>query len=113
MFASFSHAAVRTVLGTAGTLVFAGACLFGATAPAAAATPHGEIRVAAVTFADLNLSSTSGRAVLERRIRTASRDVCKVDGRELRDRSAETQCYDTARKVALAQAFANTMVAAR
>lgn len=86
MFASTRNFS-RNLAGAAGTLLLAGLCIAGATAPAQARTNPvtygvnavGE-RTAMVSFADLNLSSPKGRAALENRIRNAARTVCSANG---------------------------------
>jgi UrcA family protein len=70
----------RSLVGTAGTLLLAGLCIAGATAPAAAHTTldvngQGQ-QVAVISYADLDLGSPDGRAALEGRIRVAARKVC-------------------------------------
>lgn len=74
----------RSLVGTAGTLLLAGLCIAGATAPAAAHTTldvngKGE-RIATVSYADLDLGSADGRATLDGRIRVAARQVCTDNG---------------------------------
>jgi len=93
----FATTALRTVAGTIGTLIFAGACLFGATAPAVAAEPS---RTVSVNYGDLNLASDKGRASLDARIRQAARSVCYVGARDIRSIAEETRCYNDAVKSA-------------
>jgi UrcA family protein len=79
MIASASNFA-RNLAGTAATMLFAGLCIAGATAPAAAETRFGQnpegVRVASVSYADLDLGTVAGRTALEGRIRIAARTVC-------------------------------------
>lgn len=50
-----------------------------------------------VSFADLNLDTTAGRATLDRRIRGAARRVCVIDAdRSLENFSAGKLCYAAA-----------------
>lgn len=88
MFAT-STTAFRTVAGSLGTLIFAGVCLFGATAPAVAAEAP---RVAHVSYGDLNLASDQGRSTLDSRIKSAARTVCFEGGRDVRSLTKEAQC---------------------
>jgi UrcA family protein len=96
MFATNSIA-LRTLAGTVGTIIFAGACLFGATAPAVAAEAP---RTAKVSYTDLNLASDKGRAVLDARIRQAARSVCFEGGQDLRSKTEESRCLHEAIKSA-------------
>lgn len=93
----FATTALRTVAGTVGTLIFAGACLFGATAPAVAAEPS---RTVSVSYSDLNLASDKGRAVLDARIRQAARSVCYDGARDVRSITEQSRCYHDAVKSA-------------
>lgn len=102
MFASTQNFS-RTLAGAAGTLVFAGLCIAGATAPAQAQQPKAPItysvngageRIAAVRFADLNLSSNEGQVRLETRLRAAARNVCSSDQKHPMAVSAATRCFD-------------------
>jgi UrcA family protein len=97
--------ALRTVAGTVGTIIFAGACLFGATAPAVATEVP---QTVAVSFTDLNLASESGRAVLDARIRQAARTVCFSGGRDVRSMTAEARCRHEAVKSAQPSKLAAT-----
>ena len=91
MFASLGHTASRTVLGAFGALVFAGACLGAATAPAKAETmaqgPSIEVRTT-----DLDLASSAGRIELTRRINAAARKVCAVRSPGAYAQTLEQQC---------------------
>lgn len=93
MFAIVSDTAVRTVLGTIGTAVFAGACLLAATAPANAAEAP---RAQAVSYSDLNLSSAQGREALELRIKQAARNVCFTGSDDVRAKTEEARCVRSA-----------------
>lgn len=107
MFASTQNLA-RTFAGAAGTLLFAGLCIAGATAPAQAQQPKAPItyslnesgeRVAHVRFADLNLGSREGQARLEGRLRIAARNVCSNGGQDPFAVAAASRCYhDTLRE---------------
>ena len=85
--------ALRTVAGTIGTVIFAGACLFGATAPAVAAEAP---RVSLVHYSDLNLASTQGRKTLDGRITSAARSVCSTGSNDLRSAIEENRCIKNA-----------------
>lgn len=96
MFA-FAHKITRTLVGTAGTLMFAGLCIAGATAPANAqivygvnATGH---RVAQVSYADLDLGSKAGQARLENRLRTAAKQVCHGSATDPWAVAEEYKCF--------------------
>ncbi|MEI6484963.1 MAG: UrcA family protein [Sphingomonadales bacterium] len=99
MFASASNFA-RTLAGAAGTLLFAGLCIAGATAPANAQILYGVNdagqRVAAVSYADLNLASKAGRATLETRIHIAARKVCNATGGDRWAQHEEGRCISNA-----------------
>jgi UrcA family protein len=93
MLATLNETTQRTVLGTVGTLIFAGACLFGAVAPAKAAeAPRAQV----VSFSDLDLSNAKGRSVLDFRIKHAARSVCAIGSADLRSRSEEARCIRNA-----------------
>jgi UrcA family protein len=94
MFASTSF---RTVAGTVGTLIFAGACLFGATSPAVAAEAPQTVQV---FYGDLNLASEKGRNLLDARVRQAARNLCYTGARDVRSRTDEVRCYQEAVKSA-------------
>ena len=77
-------------------LVAAAACL--------SATPAlAETTSVTVSFADLNLASTGGKTVLERRIAGAIRSVCEADGRDLMSLRAANKCAMAARAAAMPQ----------
>ncbi len=101
MFASASNFS-RTFSAAAGTLLFAGLCIGGATAPAAAHTTLGlnaaGERVATVSHADLDLGSKAGRAALETRIRAAARKVCATGAHDPANATYEYQCIAEAVK---------------
>ncbi|WP_353215960.1 UrcA family protein [Sandarakinorhabdus sp.] len=96
MFASTRNFS-QTLAGAAGTLLFAGLCIAGATAPAQADTVYGVSatghRVAHVAYADLNLASESGRALLENRLRMASKQVCRGTAFDHRANAEERRCF--------------------
>ncbi len=86
-----THSFARVAAGTAGAALFAAFCLTAAVAPAAA-----EPVSRTVSYADLNLSSSAGRAVLQTRIKAAARAVCKDEGYDVAARARETTCVKTA-----------------
>lgn len=112
MFTAISHTAARTVLGALGTVVLAGTCLLGATAPAAAATPSPDVRVETVRYDDLNLVSSAGRAILDQRIRSAARLVCIKGAGDAREIHDELRCMRDAVTEARAAITAKTNFAA-
>ncbi len=94
---------------TVGTLLFAGVCIGAATAPAAAApislNANGE-RTIEVSYADLDLGSPSGRAVLDRRINEAARKVCANGAPDPASATREYQCVVNSVKATRAAALA-------
>lgn len=92
----------RSLVGAVGTLLFAGICIGGATAPATASTVHGVNeqgqRTMAVSYADLDLGSPSGRARLDTRIRDAARKVCANGAANPIETAYEYQCIAQAVK---------------
>lgn len=96
MFAS-AKSFTRNLVGAAGTLVFAGLCIAGATAPANAQIAYSVNesghRVAYVSYADLNLESKAGRASLEGRLRIASKHVCQGNGVQRWEAAEEHKCF--------------------
>lgn len=97
MFASAKDFS-RTLAGAAGTLLFAGLCIAGATAPANAQiaysvneTGH---KVAYVSYADLNLASKAGRNSLETRMRTAAKQVCHGTAFDRWAQAQEYKCFN-------------------
>ena len=88
MFANLNSTVSRAVLGTVGTALCAGLCLVAATAPAAAA----EVRTTTVHYADLDVHSAQGRAVLDRRVEGAARSVCTSADSGLAARIEEGRC---------------------
>ncbi len=93
MFATLNDTMTRIVIGTFGTALCAGACLFGAAAPAVAA-PAESTRV--VHYADLNLASEAGRDTLHLRITQAARAVCATGLRDVRSQTDERRCIKSA-----------------
>lgn len=96
MFASAKNF-TRNLVGAAGTLVFAGLCIAGATAPANAQivysvneTGH---RVAQVSYADLDLGTKADRSRLENRLRTAARAVCHGSANDPWAVAEEYKCF--------------------
>lgn len=102
MFTTASNSISTTVVAALGTALFAGVCLFGATAPAAAApAPHAQT----VSYSDLNVASTSGRKTLDRRIVHAARNVCETGADTVRARDMEARCIDQAVSDARSQVY--------
>jgi UrcA family protein len=70
----------RTLAAATGSLLFAGLCIAGAAAPAAAkqavSINEDGKRVVQISYADLDLGTKAGRATLNSRIRIAARKVC-------------------------------------
>ncbi|WP_017666728.1 UrcA family protein [Sandarakinorhabdus sp. AAP62] len=102
MFASAQNF-TRNLVGAAGTLFFAGLCVVGATATPANAQVAYSVneagqRVAYVSYADLNLGSTDGRARLESRLRHAAKRVCQGSGENPLAVAQEYRCYSEALK---------------
>lgn len=90
---TFADAAAAVI----GTLIFAGACLGTATAPARAATPaENAVRTRSVAYGDLNLASAAGQHRLALRIRAAARAVCDQPGNELWTWPDESGCMRAA-----------------
>lgn len=109
MFTTVSHTASRAILGTVGTMIFAGACLFGATAPAAAA--ESKPRVAHVGYKDLDTGSEAGRKALSQRIKAAARNVCYAAAVDAETKLAEADCKRNAIAAARAQMVSRTVMA--
>lgn len=81
MFTTIHSTIARAILGTVGTALCAGVCLVAATAPAHAAESGrapwaATVRSTTVRYADLDVASAKGRAVLARRLNSAARAVC-------------------------------------
>ena len=86
----------RRVTAAAGSLLFAGLCIAGAAAPAAAQqavtiNEDGK-RTAQVSYADLDLGTKAGRATLEARIRIAARKVCSDNSPDPWATARQHQC---------------------
>lgn len=92
----------RTAIAALGTLFFAGVCLLGATAPAAAAPTEVAQTIA---YADLNLASEKGRDTLDARIARAAHSVCFTGSRDVAAQMAYGRCVKTASEAARAQAY--------
>lgn len=72
-------------------------------AVSAAAEPL-QARTARVSFADLNLGSAAGRAMLERRVAAAADSVCRVNGySDLGSLRAAEACFGKAVDQAMSQ----------
>nr|WP_310524184.1 UrcA family protein [Polymorphobacter sp.] len=93
MFATANESVSRTIIGTIGTALFAGACLLAATAPAAAQDAP---RAQTVSYSDLNLSNSHGREALTLRIKQAARNVCETGLDDVRARTEEARCVRAA-----------------
>lgn len=98
MFTTAPASFTQTLVATFATAVFAGACLFGAAAPAAAA--QADLRVIEVSYGQYDLTHGAGRAALDTRIVQAARSICYSGSRELAARTAYKACV----KVAVADA---------
>ena len=94
------HTALRTVVATLGTVIGAGICLIGATAPAAAADAP---RAVMVSTSDLNMASNAGRNAFEQRVKLAARSVCTLGSGDLRARADEARCVGAAISAAQAK----------
>ena len=101
MFASTQNF-TRTLAGAAGTLLFAGLCIAGATVPAQAQQPKAPIsysvnadgdRIALVRYADINLQTREGQARLETRLRIAARNVCSNGQQDPFATAAADRCF--------------------
>ena len=93
MFATANQSVSRTLIGTIGTALFAGACLLAATAPAVAQDAP---RARTVSYSDLNLSSAQGREALTLRIKQAARTVCDTGLDDVSARTEEARCIRAA-----------------
>ncbi len=96
MFTISNQNSFRFFAGAVGTMIAAGACLFGAAGPAYAAAVDTAPRSQNVVYGDLNLGKTAGRAVLDSRIKAAARAVCAAGGDDIRSRSDEARCMRAA-----------------
>ena len=95
----------RTAIAALGTVFFAGVCLIGATAPAAAAEPGA--RTATVAYGDLDLAKSSGRHTLDARIHQAAQSVCFNGGRDLVSQHDYSRCI----RAAVAEARSKAIIA--
>jgi len=84
----------RNVIGAFGATVIAASCLTVAAVPAAATETS--VATKTVSYADLNLNSTQGRAQLDARIRAAAKSVCEVQAPNLAARVSQGRCIATA-----------------
>ena len=105
MFTPASTSLTHTVVAAFGTALFAGICLFGATAPAAAAPAP---QTLSVSYTDLNVASTSGRKALDMRIIHAARMICENGGNDVRSLSTEARCIDNAVAAARSKVYSAT-----
>ncbi|WP_197042147.1 UrcA family protein [Sandarakinorhabdus oryzae] len=96
MFAS-AKSFTRNLVGAAGTLVFGGLCIAGATTPANAQIAYSVNdsghRVAYVSYKDLDLASQAGRSTLDGRLRIASKHVCQGNGATRWEPAEEYKCF--------------------
>lgn len=76
------------------------------TAPAIAQS--GETVSQTVSYADLDLSTPAGRAMLDRRLASAARSLCQVGSYDLARQTAEKRCF----KVTIASARQKATLAA-
>jgi UrcA family protein len=100
-----SFATARTAIATVGTLFFAGICLVGATAPAAA-EPVAYSKM--VSYGDLDLASAKGRKTLEARINRAAHNVCFNGAKDIASLLANDRCVEAAKADAKAQIYPMT-----
>ncbi len=91
---NFSETIVRATVGIIGTTVFAGLCLMGAAAPAAATVTTAPS--VSVSHADLDLSSAADRAELDQRIARGARKVCASIYAGTRGLGSEGACVQSA-----------------
>lgn len=105
MFAVISQTVSRAIIGTVGTTLCAGLCLFAAAAPAAAANADAP-RAITVGYSDLNLSTTQGRTALSFRVHSAARSVCTTGSNDIASLAAETRCVRNAVKGAQSKMIA-------
>lgn len=103
MFTTAPASIARAFVAATATTVFAGLCLFGATAPAAASSV-GEIRSVAVHFSDLDLGNRAGQKALDTRIVQTAKALCHNGGREYAMRQAYAKCVASAVAGARSQA---------
>ena len=100
MFTAFNSTVARAVLGTVGTALCAGLCLVAATAPAAAETAKSPAsaggRTTTVRYADLDVHTAQGRAMLDRRVQGAARSVCTSANTGPAARVEEGRCVKAA-----------------
>lgn len=109
MFAT-STSFFRSAAGAFGTLILAGLCVAGATAPAQANEARYTVRSEVVRTQDLNLASAAGRDTLSSRIETAAERVCATQASDIASRADHNRCLRDA--VATARAQISTVTAA-
>ena len=95
MFTTAPASIVRTLVAASATALFAGICLFGATAPAAA-SPAADTASVAIAYGDLDLDNRAGRRALDTRIVQTAKSICYNGGREYAMRQAYAECVKTA-----------------
>ena len=95
MFTTAPASIARTLVVASATAVFAGICLFGATAPAAA-SPAADTASVAIAYGDLDLDHRAGRRALDTRIVRTARSICYNGSRDLTMHRAYTDCVKSA-----------------
>ncbi len=107
MFTTANDTVARTLVGTVGTVLFAGVCLLAATAPAAAApVAANAVRAQIVSYSDLNLSSPQARSTFDGRVRQAAHAVCENGNADLGARNEAARCVRNAINNAAAKKIA-------
>jgi UrcA family protein len=111
MITAVANRFARTITATAGAVaaatLFVGAAVLPAPAHAAQAGPAATARIvyamdadgrrtAEVRYGDLDLGSDAGRATLERRLRTAARQVCNADVDDVVAQADQQRCRSEA-----------------
>lgn len=110
MFDFADTTVTRALVGTFGTALCATICLLGATAPAQASeAPPSRT----VSYADLDLSNSQGRATLANRINQAARAVCSTGSGDLRAQIEEARCTRAAKASAQPRAVAAAFAGSR
>lgn len=95
MFTTASASIARTLVAASATAVFAGICLFGATAPAAA-SPATDTASVTIGYGDLDLDHRAGLKALDTRIVRTAKSICYNGGRDYAMRQAYAACVATA-----------------
>ena len=95
MFTTASASIARTLVAASATALFAGICLFGATAPATA-SPAADTTSVAIAYGDLDLEHRAGRKALDTRIVQTAKSICYNGGRDHAMRQAYAVCVNSA-----------------